>query len=744
MLTSVFGLLLAAQTLAAQTPAGPPVTVADLIAMSWFGSDPHNGGSEDDALALAPDGSHLAVLLQRGDIDRNLVVYTLVVFATADIGPGTRPDTVAALTSASNEPAISKVHWLSDSRRIAFLGQPMREPAQVYTVDIVTHTLTARTHSATGVTSFEIAPPGEPVIYQEQSTIDTTRYAARRARGFALSPKARLSDVIAGDWVDSGPKWVALRGVKGYRITRGGTDVVLALPDSTTGHKNCELQSLHGSPFGPRGDAVMLICEARTIPPMWKAYRDPGYRLWIDKFEDYGRELVVLDLASGKARLAFTAPLTDEANYAWAPDGRSLLVASTLLPLTGPDSARRVSRRMAAEIDLGTGAITVIAARDSLVIQRWDERTGIVDCAVAFNSWLVTGASEHVYYRKTTRGWQKVSGRAAGTPPRFIIDQGLNTPPRLAVVDPTTHANHVVFDPNPGFPGAHRLGRVEVFHWTNKRGMELAGGLYYPPDYVPGRRYPLVLQTHGFDSTRFAPDGIFTTDEAAQPLAGAGIVVLQMLQRVRGDSIALEAVESPAEAPLEQETFEGAIDALDGRGLIDRARVALEGFSRSCFYTLYFLTHSSYPIAAADIADGLDYSYFQSLAFTMHAERVNGGPPWGSTQAAWLERAPGFRLDRVTAPLRLTALTGAALLEEWEPYAGLLLQGKAAEMVYIPDGSHILVKPWERLTSQQGVVDWWRFWLQDHQDPDPAKAEQYARWRQLRAQRDASVPSTSR
>ena len=55
----------------------------------------------------------------------------------------------------------------------------------------------------------------------------------------------------------------------------------------------------------------------------------------------------------------------------------------------------------------------------------------------------------------------------------------------------------------------------------------------------------------------------------------------------------------------------------------------------------------------------------------------------------------------------------------------------------------MLVKPWERLTSQQGVVDWWRFWLQGYEDPDPAKADQYARWHTLRAQRDSSALSSS-
>jgi hypothetical protein len=34
--------------------------------------------------------------------------------------------------------------------------------------------------------------------------------------------------------------------------------------------------------------------------------------------------------------------------------------------------------------------------------------------------------------------------------------------------------------------------------------------------------------------------------------------------------------------------------------------------------------------------------------------------------------------------------------------------------------------------SQDGNVDWFRFWLQDYEDQNPAKQEQYRRWRALR------------
>ena len=36
------------------------------------------------------------------------------------------------------------------------------------------------------------------------------------------------------------------------------------------------------------------------------------------------------------------------------------------------------------------------------------------------------------------------------------------------------------------------------------------------------------------------------------------------------------------------------------------------------------------------------------------------------------------------------------------------------------------------MISQQGNVDWFVFWLKGEEDPDPLKAEEYSRWRELR------------
>jgi hypothetical protein len=68
-------------------------------------------------------------------------------------------------------------------------------------------------------------------------------------------------------------------------------------------------------------------------------------------------------------------------------------------------------------------------------------------------------------------------------------------------------------------------------------------------------------------------------------------------------------------------------------------------------------------------------------------------------------------------------------------FARLRILGRPAEMYLIPDiqhGTHTLQNPGQCLAAQQRAVDWWDFWLNGHEDPDPEKAEQYKSWRTMR------------
>jgi hypothetical protein len=106
----------------------------------------------------------------------------------------------------------------------------------------------------------------------------------------------------------------------------------------------------------------------------------------------------------------------------------------------------------------------------------------------------------------------------------------------------------------------------------------------------------------------------------------------------------------------------------------------------------------------------------------------------------WLSRSPEFKMDRVTTPLQVVALGRESLLGMWEPYAALRILNKPADLVLLPEGTHVLTNPKARMISQGGTVDWFCFWLKGEEDADPEKREQYWRWREMRNREHVQQP----
>ncbi len=734
------------QLMGAQAPqtsqVAPPMSMADIIGLTTIGSA-QRGEVDADYDIVSPDRAHVAVVVKRGNVARNTLDYTLLVFRSRELLHAPKADTVLQLASSSNRPAIGHLTWLADNATLVFLGERPGELPQVYSVDTRTRRLTQRTQATAPIAAFGVAAAGDPVVYVTDEPTDTTRYSAMRQHGFVVGPHQLVADLIAGDWSPV-PSWDA-HNPRTLAVVHGSNTMRWSLPDSAMGYRDCWGRTLT---VAPSGDIALIQCRPLTAPKQWAQYKQADYLRSVRGGFVYPSYMII-DLQTGQSHLLLDAPVSQWwITPTWSPDGRSIVVANAHLPLGEvSDSAERAVRERQyalIDVDAHTSAVSVIAWRDSLSVVAWDARSNML--SVDSRWYHMPYDTARLYYRKTGGRWAEVPARQASSAVGvdLVVEQGLNIPPTLAAIEPTTRVYRLVYDPNPGLLAAHRFAHETVVHWRTKSGLVGVGGVYWPSDYVPGKRYPLVIQTHGFDSTAFWPDGIFSSGTAAQPLANAGVVVLQMGSGTTADGT-YPYYGTPSEGPLTMESTEGAIDYLDSLGLIDRARIGLEGFSRSCYQVLYMMTHSSYPVAAATVTDGVDFGYFQYLAYkseTGEAEHVNSGQPFGAGLAMWRTVAPGFNMDRVTAPLRLTALQPVGLLEEWEPYAGLLLQGKPAELVYLPqvEGyAHILVRPWERMTSQQGTVDWFRFWLQGYEDPDPTKVEQYRRWHALRALRDVNA-----
>jgi hypothetical protein len=503
----------------------------------------------------------------------------------------------------------------------------------------------------------------------------------------------------------------------------------------------------------PDGRSLIAARPVPDIPASWSAYQtastaarfEPPHAHEDRSGKDFTWpwEYSYIDLDTRSSRSLVGAPSDYTAGYgdafqaAWSQSGHRVLFTSSYLPLGKNGSTNApasVQPCVAGVYDIAGGTVSCLAYPENgqyLLSASFGDSEGEIALR-----WLRDAATTSDAYEYERGEWiRKTADREIDASPGMTLSlhQKIDEPASLWASDSRRNLSRLLWNPNPQLASI-ALGQAKVYHWRDRSGYGWSGGLVLPPDYVSGRRYPLVLQTHGFyNHNEFLVDGAFTTGFAAQALAAAGIVVLQVEDRA--DRHSLPGSEEALAAAM---GFGAAIDQLTKDGLADPSRIGIIGFSRTHWYVEEALIHDSHRYRAATLIDGVDQSYVTDILFAPNnpvsaseQEAANGGKPFGSNLSNWLGTAAGFNLDKVRAAVRIESIGLLSILGEWETYSSLEQQGKAVDFVSIPDGQHILQKPQERFVSQQGNVDWFRFWLQGYVDPDPAKWRQYQRWVEL-------------
>lgn len=699
------------------------VTVADSITMTEIAPpEPESGAHPDAVGSFSPDGRHFATVVRKGDLGGNTNVYTLLLFSTRAVFATHKPEASVTMASNSNYPAIADLHWLRNGQNLLFLGEEPGTAAQVYSFDLVTRRLKRLTSHATSVVAFDASDDGRVIVFEaEPRPKDLLVAPPTRRHGFVVHGE-ELSTILFSGYRNS--QSMAFSGRDLFVLTNGVA------------------RSVHGEnaiwPFltlsvAPDGRHALVGGLVRNIPEQWMLYKNTLLHEVIaarkqpqsvSQTETY----LLLDTKTRKLTSLVEAP-KDWPNdgYLWLDGGRSLVVSHTYLPLTGVTADEQGVREIhpfVIEVSLSSQKVINVGSED-LTAVNWNPSKGEITLTGRGNT-----ASVRKIYRRRGEAWEETPSQPEERDrvPELSVVQDMNTPPTVWLTAPSSSRKTRLLELNPQFAGLC-FGQEKGITWKATDGHEVHGGLYLPPDYVRGRRYPLVIQTHAFDPHQFWIDGPWNSAFAAQPLAAKGIVVLQLgYDHVGGHT--------PAEAPRAMSAIDGAVDFLVGEGMIDPERLGIIGFSRTVYHVAYTLTHSHHHFAAATLADGFDGDYFQTIAFPAtggsDAAAVNGGPPYGTALTKWLDHSPLFNVGSVTAPIRLESYGMVSVIGMWGWYSLLTQRGSPVDMIVLPQAPHLLVKPWERLVSQEGNVDWFSFWLTGEEDAARGKTEQYRRWERLR------------
>jgi dipeptidyl aminopeptidase/acylaminoacyl peptidase len=301
-------------------------------------------------------------------------------------------------------------------------------------------------------------------------------------------------------------------------------------------------------------------------------------------------------------------------------------------------------------------------------------------------------------------------------------------PPRLEAIDMKTGHRRILFAPNKGLDeDIAATAPAKLIRWKDAKGREFTGQLFEARGASAGHPPPLFVNF--YDCYGFLRGGE-GDEEPLATLAEDGISAL-CINGIPGAH--LDATANDDQGPA---AVESVVKRLSAEGRIDPSRVGMGGLSHGAEVTMWTLAYSD-VVTAASISSGLTTPTNYLFSSLMDSFRSGLRQFWqlgapNETPERWKEISPAYQLDRIKAPL-LLQLPEKEYLSDLD-FAIPLMRRHQADMYVFPNESHIKFQPQHKLAVYERNVDWFRFWLQGYEDPNPDKAGQYRIWRKMRDQ----------
>jgi dipeptidyl aminopeptidase/acylaminoacyl peptidase len=263
-----------------------------------------------------------------------------------------------------------------------------------------------------------------------------------------------------------------------------------------------------------------------------------------------------------------------------------------------------------------------------------------------------------------------------------------------------------------------RKARMEVVRWKGAWGEEVEGLLYYPHDYQRGKKAPLVVQIHGGPAMADHDAWEERWSYAPNLLCQRGAFVLKPNYHGSSD-YGLKWLDSIADGKYcepELEDIEKGVDALIARGLVDPARLGLQGWSNGAILTNALITRTTRYRAASAGAGTVEYvSDWASCEFGEAFDRYYLGRSPLEDLPLYLKKSPFHSFNKVRTPTLIFFGTEDRVVhpqQGWAQYRALQQLGKVpVRFVQFPGEKHSLRKLSHRRRKLQEELAWFDRYL---------------------------------
>ncbi|HEY0941588.1 MAG TPA: Atxe2 family lasso peptide isopeptidase [Steroidobacter sp.] len=669
------------------------ITTDDLIALR-----------DIDSFSLSPDGKRFAVLIRQADPVANDYRTGWFIGSTDDgsltfAGDGGEARLSRLLTGRRGGDVVgSASRWSADGQWIAYTVQRDGE-VQLWRSRVDGKIQEQLTRNAADVRDFVWSEDGRTVFFTVGSTRESQRARDEKGRrdGFRMDEFQWFDEVIH----KATPAYPPETDLTVWAVASNGRDERMANAEEK---KQFEEGRRRGYSWGRDYSQTVKVEEigGAAAPPI---VGKNGFRAWLARVDPSERGLL--------PRLRLTASLR--------PDG------SQPIACTADECTAQIFSK-------------VWWSEDGKQVIFWREE-GINLSDQGIYSW--TPGSGAVKPLKRVSGDRFKECELLGQ--RLIcVHETRTQPAHIASIDTRSGRTSVLADFNPELKNL-RLPKVERFEWDAPPDtLELGyskrayGYIVYPPDFDPKKKYPVVIAP-------YAAQGFIRGDVGdEQPLmvlAASGFVVLDtaflypMGSMGTDDDVTMYQKRYSAEHGFPHMTMllgstMGGLDAAVARGWVDEKRVGMGGLSQGAMTSLYALQKLD-RLSAVSVS-GPSWSQLE-----VYLEMNGAAQEWLRTpkrpEAAeyWAQIDLADHIDQVEAPI-LMHLADRESVGALRLHYRLRDAQKPVDAFIFPDEYHQKWQPAHRYAIYNRNLDWYRFWLQDYEDPSPAKADQYRRWRALR------------
>jgi dipeptidyl aminopeptidase/acylaminoacyl peptidase len=270
-----------------------------------------------------------------------------------------------------------------------------------------------------------------------------------------------------------------------------------------------------------------------------------------------------------------------------------------------------------------------------------------------------------------------------------------------------------------------RLAQVDYVHFKSKDGTPVAGYLYKPVGYTPGKKVPTLLNPHG------GPVGQYSASfyHLAQLFAANGYAVL--LPNPRGSSGYGQKFCEAIFADWGNKDFQDDMAMVDyavEQGIADPEKLGVGGWSYGGMSTDFIIAQTARfkgAISGASIAliaSGFGHDQYQKDYF------YELGYPW-ENKAVWEKISPFYRVKNITTP---TLFMGGdidwnvPILGSEQMYQALKSLGRTTELVVYPGEFHGFTTPSHLKDRLERNLAWYAHYVKGDstpaRPPEPASA----------------------